>query len=107
SMVNIFMNALVHGFENGTRGGFLRIICRRVNGDCLIEIANNGRRIPEAAAARMFDAFFTTNRAGGNSGLGLSIVKTAVEDSLGGSIVVRSTDESTVFSLRFPLRTRA
>lgn len=52
---------------------------------------------------KIYDPFFTTNRAGGVSGLELQIVHNLVSRMLGGEIEVASTlGDSVLFTIRFP-----
>jgi two-component system sensor histidine kinase CreC len=64
-------------------------------------VSNDGDPISEANRDRIFDAFFTTRRDTGGTGMGLSSVK-AVMTSHGGSIRLLPTDRGATFELRFP-----
>jgi two-component system sensor histidine kinase CreC len=64
-------------------------------------VSNDGDSISEANRDRIFDAFFTTRRDTGGTGMGLSIVK-AVMTSHGGSIKLLPTDRGARFELQFP-----
>jgi signal transduction histidine kinase len=64
-------------------------------------VSNDGDPISEANRDRIFDAFFTTRRDTGGTGMGLSIVK-AVMSSHGGSIRLLPTDRGASFELQFP-----
>jgi len=54
-----------------------------------IEVADQGRGIPEQDLARITDPFFTTRREAGGTGLGLSISNRIVRN-LGGTLTFRS-----------------
>ena len=45
-----------------------------------ISIANNGPMIPDEIRTRIFEKFFTTKAAKNGSGLGLSTVRSTLED---------------------------
>ncbi len=64
-------------------------------------VGNDGDPISEANRERIFDAFFTTRRDAGGTGMGLAIVR-AVMTSHGGSIRLLPTSEGVTFELRFP-----
>jgi signal transduction histidine kinase len=55
-----------------------------------IVVSDNGHGIPEDARGSLFKPFFTTRIKG--TGLGLAVVKQAV-DSHGGSVAVTASDE--------------
>jgi two-component system, OmpR family, sensor histidine kinase CreC len=64
-------------------------------------VSNDGDPISAPNRERIFDAFFTTRRDSGGTGMGLAIVK-AVMTSHGGSIRLLPTERGTAFELRFP-----
>ena len=68
-----------------------------------VEIADNGCGISEDDLANIFDPFFTTKDIGKGTGLGLHVVKTAVEMH-GGEILVSSTDGcGAIFKIMLPI----
>ena len=64
-------------------------------------VSNDGDPISEPNREKIFDAFFTTRRDTGGTGMGLAIVK-AVMLSHGGSIRLLPTEQGATFELRFP-----
>ncbi|MDG5495469.1 ATP-binding protein [Niveispirillum sp. BGYR6] len=102
-LTNLLLNALVHAFPGG-RVGLISIQARPLPGNQLeLIFADNGKGVPPQHLDRLFDPFFTTNRAQGGSGLGLHIVYNLVTQTLGGSIRVCSTlGEGTCFTLILP-----
>jgi signal transduction histidine kinase len=64
-------------------------------------VSNDGEPISEPNRERIFDAFFTTRRDTGGTGMGLAIVK-AVMTSHRGSIRLLPTEQGAAFELRFP-----
>jgi signal transduction histidine kinase len=72
----------------------------------VIEVADTGPGVPPAARSKLFEAFFTSSRAGG-SGLGLVIAADLVR-AHGGSIMLVAKDEDERPGARFrvtlPLR---
>jgi signal transduction histidine kinase len=64
-------------------------------------ISNDGDPISEANREKIFDAFFTTRRDTGGTGMGLAIVQ-AVMKSHGGSIRLLPSDKGAAFELQFP-----
>jgi PAS domain S-box-containing protein len=71
----------------------------------VFEIADNGLGIAEDVKGSVFDLFFRGSEASKGSGLGLYLVKNAVE-KLGGTIQLYSTKgKGTTFQARIPLST--
>jgi two-component system, OmpR family, sensor histidine kinase CreC len=65
-------------------------------------VSNDGDPISEANREKIFDAFFTTRRDTGGTGMGLAIVE-AVMTSHGGTIRLLPTDNGVAFELQFPV----
>jgi signal transduction histidine kinase len=78
----------------------------RVNGkSAVIKIADNGAGVDPRYAARIFDAFWSLPRPGGNkgAGLGLAVCKT-ITNALGGEIaLVGSSPEGSIFEVVLPM----
>ena len=74
------------------------------HGTCVrLEVADNGDGIKPEHQSKIFDLFFRGTHKHSGSGLGLYIVKEAVE-KLGGSIAMESTyGEGTTFSVKIPI----
>ncbi|MFL6657609.1 MAG: sensor histidine kinase [Massilia sp.] len=93
-------NCLVHAF--GEHGGALRIDAACEDGRASVTVSDNGRGIASADLARVFEPFFTTRMGQGSNGLGLHIAHNLVTNVLGGTLVARSSDGETCFTLQFP-----
>jgi two-component system sensor histidine kinase ChvG len=81
-------------------------VCVRVSdpvaGDIRIEVIDRGQGISEANLARVWQRFFTTDRARGGTGLGMAIVRAAV-DAHGGRVNLESKwGEGTTVTLDLP-----
>jgi signal transduction histidine kinase/uncharacterized protein YigA (DUF484 family) len=83
-------------------GGRLDVTFRRDGSDLVIEVADNGPGIPEALRERIFNAFVST-RGGGNSGLGLAIVRRFVDDHEGSIELDEAPGGGARFSIRLPI----
>ncbi|MEO0987305.1 MAG: ATP-binding protein [Cyanobacteria bacterium J06639_14] len=69
-----------------------------------IQIADNGRGIPDEVKSKIFDHLFTTKGVGKGTGLGLAIARQIVVDAHRGSLDVRSeVGQGTEFCIRLPL----
>ena len=66
-----------------------------------LTVSNDGEPISAPNRDRIFDAFFTTRRDQGGTGMGLAIAR-AVMASHGGSIRLKPSAEGVAFELRFP-----
>jgi signal transduction histidine kinase len=84
-LTNMIMNSLIHGFEDKTKGAIKLEISEQDN-NLVIDYSDDGRGLEEGTLARHFDAFFTTRRGKGGSGLGTHIMYNLVTQTLGGSI---------------------
>jgi PAS domain S-box-containing protein len=103
-MLNLIVNAL-QAIEAADRGdaGRIRISSRNINGEMLIEVADNGTGIAPEHLPRLFDPFFTTKPVGEGTGLGLSISHGIITGH-GGRIEVNSRlGEGTTFRLFLPV----
>ncbi|WP_350333635.1 hybrid sensor histidine kinase/response regulator [Coralliovum pocilloporae] len=66
-------------------------------------VADDGPGMPEPVRQRVFDPFYSTKPIGKGTGLGLAVVKNAMDD-LGGAIALETEPgEGTRFTLAFPL----
>ncbi len=69
-----------------------------------IRIRDNGKGMPEAVKARIFDNLFTTKAVGKGTGLGLAIARQIIVEAHGGSIDVCSkSGEGTEFCIQLPI----
>jgi len=92
-LTNLVHNAQRHGGEG------VSVVVRGL-GEGVVEVHDDGVGISEANLARVFDRFFTTDRAEG-TGLGLALVRAVVE-SHGGHLTVTSSPGDTRFVMRLP-----
>ncbi|MDM8568901.1 response regulator, partial [Thiotrichales bacterium HSG1] len=96
-ITNFVMNSLIHGFRDKS-DGHMRIIVEQNDEEIILRYSDNGRGIPADIVSKVFDPFFTTNRQGGGSGLGMHIVYNLITHQLNGTIQCESViDEGTTF----------
>lgn len=100
-LFNLLENALKYNVSNGTV-----TVCIRGGENAVLTVADTGIGIPEEDLPHIFSRFYRVDkarsRAAGGSGLGLSIVRDAVE-LYGGSIeVAPNKPRGTVFQVVFP-----
>jgi signal transduction histidine kinase len=84
-LTNMIMNSLIHGFEDKPKGAIILEISEQDN-NLVINYSDDGRGLDEDTLKRHFDAFFTTRRGKGGSGLGTHIMYNLVTQTLGGDI---------------------
>jgi signal transduction histidine kinase len=103
-LTNLIFNAVTHGFADGA-GGQMLIKAHRLGVDQVeLIFSDDGCGIPEEVQRHVFDPFFTTRRADGNTGLGLYIVHNLVTEQLGGRITLESErGKGTIISMTIPL----
>jgi signal transduction histidine kinase len=102
---NLVMNSIEHGFVVMEQGLISMEIQQETQTIC-IDYRDNGRGITKEHQAKVFDPFFTTNRQGGNSGLGMLIVYNMVTQKLKGSIQCVDSDRGAHFRIKFPVDTQ-
>ena len=88
-VTELIHNALEHGLAS--RGDSLRIVVRRDEFECLIQIFDNGEGLPDE-----FDLGLSSN-------LGLQIVRTLTENELRGELALVSEVVGTSAQVKFPL----
>jgi len=71
----------------------------------LLAVEDDGTGIPAEVLEKIFQPLFTTKPSGKGTGLGLASVKAIMERMQGSVQVCSVPGTSTIFSLRFPLRT--
>ena len=96
------VNSLTHGFEGKTTGT-INLVVKDAGDNVVIDYTDNGNGLNEEALEKLFDAFFTTKRGQGGSGLGTHIMYNLVTQSLNGHIEAQSAPEQGLhYTIRFP-----
>jgi two-component system NtrC family sensor kinase len=99
--LNIITNA-VQAMEGGN--GTITLTTRSEGAGVAVDVADNGKGIPEDVLPKIFDPFFSTKEVGKGTGLGLSVSYKIVEQH-GGRIEVQSQPgEGTRFTVWFPYK---
>jgi signal transduction histidine kinase len=84
-------------------GGLISVAAWQSGDDVVIELADTGRGIPNAAQAHLFEAFSGSARPGG-TGLGLPIAREIMRAHGGDVELAHTGAEGTVFRLTLPCR---
>ena len=101
--VNLIGNSIDHGFK-GLGEGKIGIVLESKDNSCRIMYEDNGRGISKKDQQNIFEAFYTTEKKTGKSGLGLSVVRNIVTEILGGTISVSSEENKFCrFDIEFPI----
>jgi signal transduction histidine kinase len=87
--------------DHAGAGTAVTIESAAAEGGVVLRLADNGRGIAPADAARIFEPFFTTARETGGTGLGLSIAR-AIVTGAGGTIALVPTGSGAHFRIVLP-----
>jgi signal transduction histidine kinase len=102
-LINLIMNAIIHGFE-GRDSGLIAITVMPLSNQLNIFFQDDGIGVEESIKSKVFEPFTTTKRGEGGSGLGLHLVYNLVTQALGGTIVLNSKPaEGTTLEINFPI----
>jgi signal transduction histidine kinase len=103
-VTNFVMNAIIHGYQKGDSGKISLVVSSCDPEGVCICFSDDGKGISPENIGRVWDPFFTTNRGGGGSGLGLHIVYNLVTQQLCGNIEIESSlGKGTAIRLFLPM----
>jgi two-component system phosphate regulon sensor histidine kinase PhoR len=100
----IVTNVMSNAIRYTPRGGAIEVDCHRGRGDLVFTVSDQGPGVEPAEMSRIFESGFRGSAAGATdgSGIGLSLVKSFIEEH-GGSIDVRSSaGGGATFTVRLP-----
>ncbi len=102
----VFKNLVDNAIKFSSKG-YIRIAARQQDDKMWVDVADQGMGIAPELLPHLFQRFYRTQaaveRGIGGTGLGLALVKTAVEE-LGGSISVESEiDKGSIFTVVLPI----
>ncbi|TAE15536.1 MAG: hypothetical protein EAZ95_08625 [Bacteroidetes bacterium] len=102
-LTNFIMNSLIHGFK-GKEAGNIRIKTTTKNKSMILTYSDDGNGMTPEVLEKIYEPFFTTNRSGGGSGLGMNIVYNLIAQKLGGKINVESAvGKGVTFTIEVPM----
>jgi len=107
---NLVQNACVHGLAMipPPRVRTVSVVARATETHLELEVGDNGAGIEEQARAHVLEAFYTTKRDSGGTGLGLHIVNNLVTQTFGGTLrFTTETGVGTTWFLQLPWGTEA
>jgi signal transduction histidine kinase len=100
-LINLLVNAIQHG------EGAIRVSARGASDSVTVSVSNEGKPIPKALLANIFDPLTRTysppERRGIAAGVGLGLyICKCIAQAHGGSIDVQSVDTTTAFTVTLP-----
>lgn len=102
-VTNLVINSLTHGFEN-SQNGLIHIQVYTEEELGYFIYSDNGKGIEFHQLEKVFDPFYTTKRAEGNTGLGMHIIHNIVTQTLKGRVELASEkDKGIKITIVFPL----
>lgn len=102
-VTNLIMNSIIHAYDADAEGN-ITINTSSYKNEMTLHYSDDGKGMPKEVLEQIFNPFFTTNRSGGGTGLGMHIVYNLVTQSLGGTIRCESTvGVGTDFIIQIPM----
>jgi signal transduction histidine kinase len=102
-ITNLVMNSLIHAYDNEDIGS-ITIEITKYQHELTIQYSDDGKGMPPDVVDQIFNPFFTTNRGGGGTGLGMHIVYNLITQSLAGTIRCESkVGAGTTFMIQIPI----
>lgn len=105
---SVILNLVVNGLDSMDDGGMLTIVIREKDGQAELAIKDTGIGMNQEVLENIFEPFFTQNRTGKGTGLGLTISHKIIQQH-GGEIEASSEGlgRGSVFTIRLPLHPMA
>ncbi|MGD9553607.1 MAG: ATP-binding protein [Arcobacteraceae bacterium] len=101
-LTNLIVNSLMHGFDKNMEGK-INIDVKTLNNEIVLVYKDNGKGIKKEHLKKIYEPFFTTNREGGGTGLGLNIIYSLVNKKLNGTITCESQEgKGVTFTVKLP-----
>jgi signal transduction histidine kinase len=102
-VTNLIVNSLNHAFEDKAVGN-INLNIETVDDQVIMHFEDDGKGLTKDELSQLFDAFFTTKRGAGGSGLGTHIVYNLVTQSLNGKIDAQSEPGKGLrYTISFPI----
>ncbi len=88
---------------NKKEGGRIKIWCEPNESTVKLFINDNGGGIPDSVLAKIFDPYFTTKGPEQGTGIGLYMSRQIIEESMGGEISAKNTEDGANFIITLPI----
>jgi signal transduction histidine kinase len=102
-IAQVWTNLIHNAIQAMTLKGKLTIGLKQENSSVIVSFSDTGIGIPDSIKDKIFNAFFTTKKAGEGSGLGLDIVRKIMDRHEGQITFESETGKGTTFFVRLPL----
>jgi len=101
----VVLNLVVNGLESMDAGGTLKVRVAQDGDQALVEVTDSGVGMDRSTLENIFEPFFTKNRTGSGTGLGLTISHRIIQQH-GGEIEATSAGpgQGSIFTVRLPSR---
>ncbi|MEO0237092.1 MAG: GAF domain-containing protein [candidate division WOR-3 bacterium] len=99
-MIEVFMNILLNAVQSIGKNGHIEISIKKEDNFLVIDIYNDGPKIPEENLSKIFAPFFTTKSGG--TGLGLAISFNIIKEH-NGTIFAVNRENGVSFVIKLPL----
>ncbi len=103
-VINLVQNTIRYAYPEDKRDGSIDIFLKRPDPErFVIEYVDYGKGVDPEILPRLFDAFVTSGRSQGGTGLGMAISRNIVVEILGGSITCDSSPgKGAKFTINLP-----
>ncbi|MDP9081450.1 MAG: GAF domain-containing sensor histidine kinase [Bacteroidota bacterium] len=103
-MAQLFSNLLGNALSHGKKDEPVRVEAKSADSEFVLSVTNSGKKIPDAAMARLFQPFSRGEVKPGQQGLGLGLyISSEIAKAHGGILSVNSADEQTCFTFKMPV----
>lgn len=102
-IAQLFSNILGNALSHGTKNEPVIVEASSNAGGLTLAVTNSGNKIPDAVRERLFQPFYRGEVEPHKEGLGLGLyISSEIARAHGGTLTVKSTNESTCFTLWLP-----
>ncbi|MFY8299293.1 ATP-binding protein [Pseudoalteromonas sp. SS15] len=100
---NLIQNTLIHAYDPDSTGQVVLKFYTE-DEDLIFTFTDDGKGMTEESQKKIFDPFYTTNRANGGSGLGMNIIFNIITQKMSGKVTVQSElGKGTKFTIKVPI----
>ena len=106
-IINLVQNTIRYAYPEDKRDGSIDIFLKRTDDRFIIEYVDYGKGVDAEILPRLFDAFVTSGRSQGGTGLGMAISRNIVVEILGGTITCDSSPgKGAKFTIVLPIEVK-